>query len=69
VVFLIYFSDGSDAITALAAGMITAVSATAGGRVTNGQVVAHLTNYNDLQTVVQVDELDIPKIKLASQPA
>jgi HlyD family secretion protein len=43
--------------------MVTTVSVAAGERVTNGQVVAHLTNYKDLQTVVQIDELDIPKIK------
>lgn len=60
---LITFTDGSDPITAPADGIITTVSATVGGRVSNGQAVAHLTNYTDLQTVVQVDELDIPKIK------
>ena len=26
-------------------------------------MVAHLTNYNHLQTIVQIDELDIPKLK------
>jgi HlyD family secretion protein len=60
---LVTFTDGSDPITAPAAGMVTTVSVAAGERVTNGQVVAHLTNYKDLQTVVQIDELDIPKIK------
>jgi multidrug efflux pump subunit AcrA (membrane-fusion protein) len=60
---LITFTDDSDPITATTDGVITTVGVTAGERVTNGQVVAHLTNYNDLQTVVQVDELDIPKIK------
>lgn len=61
---LITFTDGSTSITAPADGVITTISVTAGQRVTNGQVVAHLTNYNDLQTVVQIDELDIPKIKV-----
>ena len=42
---LITFTDGSDPITAPADGVITTVSATAGQRVTNGQVVAHITNY------------------------
>ncbi|WP_413306813.1 efflux RND transporter periplasmic adaptor subunit [Bacillus sp. 1P10SD] len=60
---LITFTDDSDPITAPVDGMITTIDATAGDRVTNGQVVAHLTNYKDLQTVVQVDESDIPKIK------
>jgi multidrug efflux pump subunit AcrA (membrane-fusion protein) len=64
---LITFTDGSDPITAPVDGVITTVSAVAGQRVTIGQVVAHLTNYSDLQTVVQVDELDIPKVKL-NQP-
>ncbi|WP_066064952.1 efflux RND transporter periplasmic adaptor subunit [Neobacillus soli] len=60
---LITFTDGSDPITAPAAGMISTISVAAGERVTSGQVVAHVTNYKDLQTVVQIDELDIPKIK------
>ncbi|MGG3470739.1 efflux RND transporter periplasmic adaptor subunit [Neobacillus pocheonensis] len=60
---LITFTDGSDPITAPADGIVTTFAVTAGERVTSGQVVAHLTNYKDLQTVVQIDELDIPKIK------
>ncbi|PGY11826.1 efflux RND transporter periplasmic adaptor subunit [Bacillus sp. AFS031507] len=60
---LITFTDDSDPITAPADGKITTVSVTDGERVTNGQVIAHLTDYEDLQTVVQVDELDITKIK------
>jgi multidrug efflux pump subunit AcrA (membrane-fusion protein) len=60
---LITFTDDSDPITATSEGTITTVSVKAGERVTNGQVVAHLTDYEDLQTVVQVDELDITKIK------
>ncbi|OIK15595.1 efflux transporter periplasmic adaptor subunit [Bacillus sp. MUM 116] len=60
---LITFKDGSDPITAPASGEITSLSVQAGQRVTNGQVVAHLTNYENLQTVVQIDELDIPKVK------
>jgi len=60
---LITFTDGSDPITAPASGVVTTMSVAAGERVQIGQVVAHLTNYTDLQTVVQIDELDIPKIK------
>lgn len=60
---LITFTDDSDPITAPADGTITTVSVLEGERVTNGQVVAHLTDYKDLQTVVAVDELDITKIK------
>lgn len=60
---LVTFTDDSDPITAPADGIVTTVAVVAGERVTNGLVVAHLTNYNDFQTVVQVDELDIPKIK------
>jgi multidrug efflux pump subunit AcrA (membrane-fusion protein) len=59
---LITFTDGSDPITAPADGIVTTLASAAGERVTIGQVVAHLTNYMDLQTVVQVDELDISKI-------
>lgn len=61
---LITFIDGSDPIRATKDGVITTLSVAAGERVTTGQVVAHLTNYKDLQTVVQIDELDIPKIKI-----
>ncbi len=60
---LLTFTDGSDPVTAPYDGVITTISVTAGERVTSGQIVAHLTNYNDLQTAVQIDELDIPKIK------
>ncbi|MFL6556230.1 MAG: efflux RND transporter periplasmic adaptor subunit [Bacillus sp. (in: firmicutes)] len=60
---LITFTNDSDPITAPADGKITTISVTDGERVTNGQVIAHLTDYENLQTVVQVDELDITKIK------
>lgn len=60
---LVTFTDDSDPITAPSDGTITTVSVKEGERVTNGQVVAHLTDYKNLQTVVQVDELDITKIK------
>ncbi|WP_462413128.1 efflux RND transporter periplasmic adaptor subunit [Neobacillus sp. Marseille-QA0830] len=61
---LVTFTDGSDPITAPAAGTITTVSVAEGQRVTSGQTVAHLTNYSDFQTVIQVDELDISKVKV-----
>lgn len=59
---LITFTDGSDPITAPADGTITAINVQAGERVSIGQAVAHLTNYNDLQALSQIDELDIPKV-------
>ncbi|WP_066319886.1 efflux RND transporter periplasmic adaptor subunit [Bacillus sp. FJAT-29814] len=61
---LITYTDGSDPVIAPADGVITTLSVAADDRVTTGQVVAHLTNYKDLQTVVQVDELDINKIQI-----
>jgi multidrug efflux pump subunit AcrA (membrane-fusion protein) len=61
---LITFTDGSDSIIAPADGTITSITVTAGQRMNSGEVVAHLTNYTNLQTVVQIDELDIPKIKI-----
>ncbi|MFK9090405.1 efflux RND transporter periplasmic adaptor subunit [Bacillus salipaludis] len=60
---LITFTDGSDPITAPSDGTVTTLAVAAGERVTSGQVVAHVTNYHDLQTAVQIDELDITKIK------
>ncbi|MFJ7727633.1 efflux RND transporter periplasmic adaptor subunit [Neobacillus sp. NPDC097160] len=59
---LMTYVDGSDPIIAPADGVITTIAVQNGERVNNGQAVAHLTNYKDLQTVVQIDELDIPKI-------
>ncbi|TWE08396.1 HlyD family secretion protein [Neobacillus bataviensis] len=60
---LMTFTDGSDPITAAAAGKITTVSVSAGDSVTSGQVLAHVTDYSGLQTAVQIDELDISKIQ------
>ncbi|MBA2874694.1 HlyD family secretion protein [Anoxybacillus caldiproteolyticus] len=61
---LITFTDGSEAITAPADGTVTSLDVAEGDRVANGQVVAHITNYDDLQVTVQIDELDIPKVKV-----
>jgi multidrug efflux pump subunit AcrA (membrane-fusion protein) len=60
---LITFTDGSDPVTAPATGVLTTIAVSAGDSVKNDQVVAHVTNYKELQTVVQIDELDIAKIK------
>ncbi|MDP4085275.1 MAG: biotin/lipoyl-containing protein [Bacillota bacterium] len=49
---LVTFTDGSDPITAPEAGVVTTVSVASGEKVTNGQAVAHLTNYSDVQTIV-----------------
>ena len=61
---LITFTDGSDSIVAPADGTITSISVQAGDRVTSGKAVAHITNYSDLETIIQVDELDIPKVQV-----
>ncbi|HET6872520.1 MAG TPA: efflux RND transporter periplasmic adaptor subunit [Sporolactobacillaceae bacterium] len=45
-------------------GTITSLSVYNQTQVKPGQVVAHITNYTNLDTVVSVDELDIPKVKL-----
>jgi multidrug efflux pump subunit AcrA (membrane-fusion protein) len=60
---LLTFTDGSDPVTAPANGVITTIAVSAGDSVKNEQVLAHVTNYNELQTVVLIDELDIAKIK------
>ncbi|PHA01153.1 efflux transporter periplasmic adaptor subunit [Bacillus pseudomycoides] len=61
---LITFTDGSDPIVAPTDGTITSISVQAGDRVAAGKAVAHITNYSDLETVIQVDELDIPKVQV-----
>jgi len=60
---LVTFTDGTD-LVAPAAGTITSVNVYSGSRVNPGQVIAHLTNYKDLSTVIKVDELDIPDVKV-----
>lgn len=60
---LVTFTDGSDPITAPHAGTITTLDVEAGSNLQNGQVVAHITDYVTLQTVISVDELDIASIK------
>lgn len=61
---IITFTDGSAPITAPADGVITSISVSPGEGVRPGQVVAHLTNYTNLETVNQIDELDIPKVQV-----
>ncbi|WML47177.1 efflux RND transporter periplasmic adaptor subunit [Neobacillus sp. PS3-34] len=62
---LITFTDGSDPIIAPHKGIITSLTVSADQRVSVGEVVAHVTDYKNLQTVIQIDELDIPKIKVS----
>lgn len=59
---LVTFTGDSDPITAPAAGTITAMNVAADDKVQEGKVVAHITNYSDLQVMVGVDELDISKV-------
>ncbi|MFT8870862.1 MAG: HlyD family efflux transporter periplasmic adaptor subunit [Sporolactobacillus sp.] len=58
---LLTYTDGTT-LTAPDTGTVTAVNANVGDRVATGKVIAHLTNYSDLEADVQVDELDIPKV-------
>jgi multidrug efflux pump subunit AcrA (membrane-fusion protein) len=60
---LVTFTDGSDPITAPISGTITSLTAISGQRVNPGSVVAHITDYNNLQTTIKVDELDIPQVQ------
>ncbi|MFT8317411.1 MAG: efflux RND transporter periplasmic adaptor subunit [Sporolactobacillus sp.] len=59
---ILTFTDGTT-LDAPHSGTITKVNVYDGDRTTAGRAVAHLTNYTDLDAVLQVDELDIPKIK------
>lgn len=61
---LITFTDGSDPITAVHAGTITTIDVENGSRVQNSQVLGHITDYETLETVISVDELDISKMKV-----
>ncbi|MDQ0338044.1 HlyD family secretion protein [Caldalkalibacillus uzonensis] len=60
---LITFVEEDEEIVAPASGIVTSLDVIKGERVTPGQVVMHITNYDDLQVTLQVDELDISNIK------
>jgi len=60
---LVSFTDGSDPITAPHAGTVTSLDIGSGSRIQLSQVVGHITDYDTLQTVISVDELDIISIK------
>jgi len=59
---LLTFTDGTT-LVAPKSGTVTSFTVYAGDRVNAGQTVAHLKSYDDLSTVLSIDELDIPKIK------
>lgn len=61
---LISFTDGSDSIEAPFSGTITSISVEEGDKVNQGAVIAHVTDYNNLETSIGVDELDISKVKV-----
>ena len=61
---LISFTDGSDSIVAPFSGTITSLTVEEGDKVNLGTVVAHITDYKNLQTTIGVDELDISKVKV-----
>ncbi|MFD3448344.1 efflux RND transporter periplasmic adaptor subunit [Microbacteriaceae bacterium 4G12] len=65
---LVTYTDGSS-ITAPVDGVVTSISVANGDRVTDGKVVAHITNYKDLQTTISVDELDIPQVQIGQSVA
>lgn len=60
---LVTFTDGSDPITAPNSGEVTSVDVSSGDKVQQGKTVAHITNYNKLQTTISVDETDINQVK------
>ncbi|GGH88983.1 HlyD family secretion protein [Pullulanibacillus pueri] len=60
---ILSYTDGT-VLEAPAAGTISDLQVYEGSRINAGQVVAHLTNYSDLSTVISVDELDIPEVKV-----
>lgn len=59
---LLTFTDGTT-LEAPDDGTVTSLEVYEGDRVNVGKAVAHLTDYSDFNTVIQVDELDITKVK------
>ncbi|MBP0725437.1 efflux RND transporter periplasmic adaptor subunit [Bacillus sp. RG28] len=64
---LITFADGSDPITAPFSGVVSSLPVAVGDQVNRGTVVAHITNNNNLETKIDVDELDITKVKVGQK--
>lgn len=60
---LITFTDGSDPITAPFDGTVTTMGVEEGDRVSSSEVLAHVTDYKKLKTMISVDELDVPSVK------
>ncbi|WP_391203095.1 efflux RND transporter periplasmic adaptor subunit [Psychrobacillus sp. L4] len=60
---LVTFTDGS-ILNAPVAGTISSFSVASGDSVQSSETVAHIINYNSLQTTISVDELDITKVQV-----
>lgn len=60
---ILIYNNGTK-LYAPASGTITAINVYNNSRVSAGQAVAHIINYSDLNTTVQVDELDVPSVKI-----
>ncbi|WP_240338290.1 efflux RND transporter periplasmic adaptor subunit [Peribacillus alkalitolerans] len=61
---LFTFTDDSDPVTAPFAGIVTSIAVEEDDKVGEEKALAHITNYNILETVISVDEVDVPKIKV-----
>lgn len=61
---LVTFTDGSDPITAPHAGIITSLDVGEDDHISSTNVIAHVTYYKNLQTVITVDELDVSSIEV-----
>ena len=61
--------EAGSTITATISGTITAVSAAAGDSVNLSSTIADIANYDSLQIVVGIDELDISQVKLGQAAA
>lgn len=59
---LVTFTDGTT-LTAPSDGTISSLKVVAGSRVQAQQAILHITDYKHFNTVISVDELDIPKVK------
>ncbi|MFD2617294.1 efflux RND transporter periplasmic adaptor subunit [Terrilactibacillus laevilacticus] len=60
---LLTYTDGT-ILTAPYDGTITKINVTEDGMTKEGQAAFHIINYKSFNTVLQVDELDIPKVKV-----
>lgn len=64
---LFTFTDDSEPITAPFDGIITSIAVEEDDKISEEIALAHITNYKILETIISVDEVDVPKLKVGQK--